>query len=140
MDLYLFFLLFFIINSVHSNPEEEDEKVEKVLRIQLEPNGLKLVTMSDGELIVTFELKPNGDINDCKSFRRRRMALGMLNYDVELNSGENDVVYYDDEDLDVQWYSRQCNRFLRKVSVPGETEFQDVHDKQVLNKGHPGDL
>lgn len=95
---------------------------------------MKLVTMSDGEQLVNFQLNSDGSINDCKVIRRRRMALGMLKYDVENNAGDEDIVeYLDAEDLDIQWYGRQCNRFLRRVDLE-----QNVKDKQILNKEMPG--
>ena len=65
---------------------EEEEKIEKILRVQLEDNGLKIVTMSDGEMFVNLELEKNGAIHDCKVVRRRRMALGMLKYDVRIST------------------------------------------------------
>ena len=68
------------------NDGEEEEKIEKILRVQLEDNGLKIVTMSDGETFVNLELEKNGAIHDCKVVRRRRMALGMLKYDVRIST------------------------------------------------------
>ena len=63
----------------------------------------------------------------------------MLKYDSEIENGDRNVLYYDDQDLDVQWYSRQCNRFLRKISVPDfANEFEEVQAKQLLNKPYPG--
>ena len=70
----IFFLLF-------SNSKSTQE-IQKILRLQLEENGYKTVTMSDGELVVNYLLNAQGGIEDCKSLRRRRMLLGMLKYDV----------------------------------------------------------
>ena len=60
------------------------DKIEKILRVQLEENEEKIVTMSDGEMFVNFEFSKTGAIKDCKVVRRRRMALGMLQYDVRM--------------------------------------------------------
>ena len=76
------FLSFVVLKAETDNEAEEEEKIEKILRVQLEDNGLKIVTMSDGEMFVNLELTKSGAINDCKVVRRRRMALGMLKYDV----------------------------------------------------------
>ena len=78
----IFTTLLITISHGAENDGEEEEKVEKILRVQLEDNGLKIVTMSDGEMFVNLELEKNGAIHDCKVVRRRRMALGMLKYDV----------------------------------------------------------
>ena len=76
------FLSFVVLKAETDNEAEEEDKIEKILRVQLEDNGLKIVTMSDGEMFVNLELTKFGAINDCKVVRRRRMALGMLKYDV----------------------------------------------------------
>ena len=103
------------------------EEIEKILRVQLEENGFKTITMSDGEMLVNFLLDAKGEIEDCKALRRRRMILGMLKYDHD-NIGDHDQVsYLSDPDLDVQWYARQCTRFLRQIQVPGETVFQELY-------------
>ena len=144
---------FCLANDDHENSEDEDEPV-KILRVQLEENGLKLVTMSDGEVMVTFQLRPDGKINDCKVMRRRRLgtkklgcelkrfyiefsftsALGMLKYDVDNEAGQEDVVeYLDASELDVQWYSRQCSRFLRHPDIS-----EEIQAKQKVNKEFAG--
>ena len=134
----IFFLLF-------SNSKSTQE-IQKILRLQLEENGYKTVTMSDGELVVNYLLNAQGGIEDCKSLRRRRMLLGMLKYDVSekfLDSlfalfyslfplqhdhigDEDGKVIYLDQDIDVQWYARQCTRFLRKIQVPGNLGFENT--------------
>ena len=54
-------------------------------------------------------------------------------------SGEGDVTFYDAEDLDVKWYGRQCSRFLRNITVPGEEQkYREILQKQKLNKEYPG--
>ena len=73
-------ILSVICNEIENSDDEE--KIEKILRVQLEENGKKIVTMSDGEMFVNFEFTKTGAIGDCKVVRRRRMALGMLKYDV----------------------------------------------------------
>ena len=80
MAAFRAFIFLLVIHLV--NCEEEPEQAEKIVRIQSEENGLKIVTMSDGETLVNFQLDSQGDIQDCKVVRRRRMALGMLKYDV----------------------------------------------------------
>jgi hypothetical protein len=79
-------ILSVICNETESS--EGEEKIEKILRVQLEENGKKIVTMSDGEMFVNFEFSEIGAIADCKVVRRRRMALGMLKYDVRLGPSE----------------------------------------------------
>ena len=124
---FFFAWIFVFVNS---------EEIGKILRVQLEENGLKTVTMSDGEMLVNFLLDTKGEIKDCKALRRRRMILGMLKYDYD-NIGDHDQVsYLNDPNLDVQWYARQCTRFLRQVQVPDEIEFQDVATKQLVNKAY----
>ena len=89
-------ILFFVFSSAlilsvicnETENSEDEEKIEKILRVQLEENGKKIVTMSDGEMFVNFEFTEIGAIGDCKVVRRRRMALGMLKYDVRIGPSE----------------------------------------------------
>ena len=79
-------ILSVICNEIENSDDEE--KIEKILRVQLEENEKKIVTMSDGEMFVNFEFTGIGAIGDCKVVRRRRMALGMLKYDVRIGLSE----------------------------------------------------
>ena len=57
----------------------------------------------------------------------------------EAFTGEGDVTFYDADDLDVQWYGRQCSRFQRNITLPGEEEkYSDILGRQKLNKEYPG--
>ena len=132
MSKIFYILLLLCMDYVQSEPE-----IEKILRIQFEDNGYKTVTMSDGELIVNFLLNSQGGIEDCKSLRRRRMLLGMLKYDLDHVGGEENVVYLD-QDIDVQWYARQCTRFLRQIQVPGQSGFENIVLKQKVNQAYEG--
>ena len=67
----------------------EEETVETIVRIQHEEKDTKMVTMSNGEMNVNLHLGTSGDIFDCKVTRRRRMALGMIKYDVRFDSKKN---------------------------------------------------
>ena len=86
--LFLIFSFALILSVICNETEnsEDEEKIEKILRVQLEENGKKIVTMSDGEMFVNFEFNEIGAIGDCKAVRRRRMALGMLQYDVRIGT------------------------------------------------------
>ena len=48
------------------------------------------------------------------------------------------MVYLENQEIDVQWYARQCTRFLRQIQVPGQSEFQDVLLKQKVNQAYEG--
>ena len=93
-------ILFFVFSSAlilsvicnETENSEDEKKIEKILRVQLEENGKKIVTMSDGEMFVNFEFTEIGAIGDCKVVRRRRMALGMLQYDVRIGPSEPGTV------------------------------------------------
>ena len=57
----------------------------------------------------------------------------------EAFTGEGEVTFYDADDLDVQWYGRQCSRFQRNITLPGEEEkYSDILGRQKLNKEYPG--
>ena len=57
----------------------------------------------------------------------------------EAFTGEGDVTFYDADDLDVQWYGRQCSRFQRNITLPGEEEkYSNILGRQKLNKEYPG--
>ena len=72
-----------MISSIKSEEDKKwDENIERILRIQIEENDEKVVTMSDGELYVTYIFDSSGTIKDCHVNRRRRINLGMLKYDV----------------------------------------------------------
>ena len=51
--------------------------------------------------------------------------------------GEENVVYLD-QDIDVQWYARQCTRFLRQIQVPGQSGFENIVLKQKVNQAYEG--
>ena len=59
-----------------------EKKIEKILRVQLEDDDSKVVTMTDGELLVTYVFNSKSEIVDCSVNRRRKVSLGMLYYDV----------------------------------------------------------
>ena len=83
--LHRLILSIFLVYSISSTQAEEkkwDENIERILRVQIEKDGGKIVTMSDGELLVTFVYDSNSKIVDCNVNRRRRISLGMLKYDV----------------------------------------------------------
>ena len=61
---------------------ESEKKIEKILRVQLEDDACKVVTMTDGELLVTYVFNSKSEIADCSVNRRRKVSLGMLYYDV----------------------------------------------------------
>ena len=52
--------------------------------------------------------------------------------------GEDGTVIYLDQDIDVQWYARQCTQFLRKIQVPGTLGFEDIVLKQKANQAYEG--
>ena len=57
----------------------------------------------------------------------------------EAFTGEGEVTFYDADDLDIQWYGRQCSRFQRNITLPGEEEkYSDILGRQKLNKEYPG--
>ena len=81
------FLPIFLVYSISTQAKEEkkwDENIERILRVQIEKDGGKIVTMSDGELLVTYVYDSNSKIVDCNVNRRRRISLGMLKYDVNI--------------------------------------------------------
>ena len=47
-----------------------------------------------------------------------------LQYD-HIGDQDGKVIYLD-QDIDVQWYARQCTRFLRKIQVPGNLGFENT--------------
>jgi len=63
----------------------EEEEIPKILRVQKDGSSRKIVTMSDGELIVNLLMNNNGVMEDCKVTRRARMQLGMVKYDVSIS-------------------------------------------------------
>ena len=52
--------------------------------------------------------------------------------------GEDGTVIYLEQDIDVQWYARQCTQFLRKIQVPGTLGFEDILLKQKTNQAYEG--
>ena len=81
------FLSIFLVYSISTQAKEEkkwDENIERILRVQIEKDGGKIVTMWDGELLVTYVYDSNSKIVDCNVNRRRRISLGMLKYDVSI--------------------------------------------------------
>ena len=85
--MYRLFLSIFLVYSISTQAKEEkkwDENIERILRVQMEKDGGKIVTMSDGELLVTYVYDSNSKIVDCNVNRRRRISLGMLKYDVNI--------------------------------------------------------
>ena len=74
--------IFLILYTTQAEEKKWDENIERILRVQIEKDGGKIVTMSDGELLVTFVHDSNSKIVDCNVNRRRRISLGMLKYDV----------------------------------------------------------
>ena len=71
-----------IISLTLAEENESEKKIEKILRVQLEEDDSKVVTMTDGELLVTYVFNFKSDIVDCNVNRRRKVSLGMLYYDV----------------------------------------------------------
>ena len=74
--------IFLVLYTTQAEEKKWDENIERILRVQIEKDGGKIVTMSDGELLVTFVHDSNSKIVDCNVNRRRRISLGMLKYDV----------------------------------------------------------
>ena len=74
--------IFLVLYTTQAEEKKWDENIERILRVQIEKDGGKIVTMSDGELLVTFVHDSNSKIIDCNVNRRRRISLGMLKYDV----------------------------------------------------------
>ena len=81
VSCWSFFVIILVGHLVFALATDEDT-VDKVVRVQYEEKGIKIVTMSDGEMLVNLQLGSSGNILDCKVVRRRRMALGMIQYDV----------------------------------------------------------
>ena len=74
--------IFLVLYTTQAEEKKWDENIERILRVQIEKDGGKIVTMSDGELLVTFVHDSNSKIVDCNVNRRRQISLGMLKYDV----------------------------------------------------------
>ena len=81
MNLLILSTIFFVSLAL-AEEDESEKKIEKILRVQLEDDASKVVTMTDGELLVTYVFNAKSEVVDCNVNRRRKVSLGMLYYDV----------------------------------------------------------
>ena len=83
MNLLISVKIFLALISLALTEEiESEKKIEKILRVQLEDDASKVVTMTDAELLVTYVFNAKSEVVDCSVNRRRKVSLGMLYYDV----------------------------------------------------------